>query len=91
MLVHAINHRVAEPPEEEQRCDEEKGDGQVFSVTRGEHALFVVAHKLLKGCLRSNAEDCARVVGHHPDGWRNKPLDSMLAVADGKGVSSDAR
>ena len=38
VLVHHVNHPVAESPEEKQRTDDDKGKEHISSVIRDEHA-----------------------------------------------------
>ena len=40
VLVHHVNHPVAEPPEEEERADEAEGEQDVPAVRQDEHALL---------------------------------------------------
>ena len=47
MLVHHINHSVAEAPQEEERTDENEGDEQAFAFLGGEEAGF--CHGLIGG------------------------------------------
>ena len=44
MLVHHVDHPVAEPPEEEQRADEKEGEDHPLAVGRDEHALLLGVH-----------------------------------------------
>ena len=45
MLVHHVNHAVANSPEEKQRADQGKGDDQVPAVIHFKHAFFLGVHK----------------------------------------------
>jgi hypothetical protein len=48
MLVHHVDHAVAESPEEEERTDEREGDEVAFAVSGGEETLFVHEETLEK-------------------------------------------
>ena len=61
MLVHHVNHAVADSPEEEQRGHEGEGDDHVLAVGQLEHAgfggLIGVAHAV--DGIRVSLEKCA--------------------------------
>jgi hypothetical protein len=44
VLVHHVDHSVAESPEEEQRADEDEREEQALSVFGGKKALIASAH-----------------------------------------------
>jgi hypothetical protein len=53
MLVHHVNHSVAESPEEKKRADDDEREHHVFPVAGYEHALIVCAH----GVFENNADN----------------------------------
>jgi len=53
VLVHDINHSVANSPEEEQRTDEYERDDQIFAVVRYEHALVVCLHGIARNVVKN--------------------------------------
>jgi hypothetical protein len=44
VLVHHVDHSVAESPQEKQRADDAKGKNHALAVIRHEHALLVGSH-----------------------------------------------
>jgi hypothetical protein len=44
VLVHHVNHSVAESPKEKQRADDAKGECHALAVVGNEHALLIGTH-----------------------------------------------
>ena len=64
VLVHHVDHAVAEAPEQKQRTDEDEREHHVLAVSEDEHALLLIAHFssfLSPGCEAGRLTDPARL------------------------------
>ena len=59
MLVHDVDHAVADSPEEEQRTDQDEGENQIGAIGANEETFLFRAHRVrndsnrAKGALRA--------------------------------------
>jgi hypothetical protein len=72
VLVHHVNHSVANPPEEKQRTDENKRNDQILAVIRDEHAFLVCVHGVLKTMLTTQMPAVASEFRVFAPAWENR-------------------